>query len=51
MPTTLPVITIGAIGLAEQMVWVAGNATAFGVGFTNTVAVIAVPVQVTPPLV
>ncbi len=29
----------------EQIVWLAGVATAFGVGFTNTVAVIGAPKQ------
>ena len=29
----------------EHIVWLAGVATAFGVGFTSTVAVMAVPVQ------
>ena len=33
------------IGVAEQIVWDAGVATAFGVGFTSTVAVTGVPVQ------
>ena len=33
------------IEVAEQMVCVAGVATAFGVGLTNTVAVIAAPGQ------
>ena len=33
------------IGLAEQAVCDGGVATAFGVGFTSTVAVIAGPVQ------
>ena len=51
VPATLPVITIGVIGVAEQMVWFAGKATAFGVGLTITVAVIDGPRQVTPPLV
>lgn len=31
------------IGLAEQIVWLEGVATAFGIGFTTTVAVIGVP--------
>ena len=39
------------MALAEQMVCDAGVATAFGIGFTTTVAVIGVPVHVTPPLV
>ena len=34
------------IGVPEQAVWDAGVATAFGVGLTNTVAVIGVPTQV-----
>jgi len=33
------------MALPEQMVCAAGVATAFGVGLTNTVAVIGVPVQ------
>lgn len=33
------------IALPEQMVCAAGVATAFGLGLTNTVAVIGVPVQ------
>jgi len=51
VPTTLPVSTIVVIGLAEQIVWLDGVATAFGIGFTVTVAVVASPVQVTPALV
>ena len=35
----------------EQMVCVAGVATALGVGFTTTVAVTGEPVQVAPALV
>jgi hypothetical protein len=45
VPATLPVSTIVVIGLAEQIVWAGGVATAFGVGFTSTVAVIGVPGQ------
>ena len=45
VPLTLPDNTIVVIALAEQMVCDAGVATAFGVGFTNTVAVIAAPGQ------
>ena len=45
VPATLPVKTIVVIAEPEQMVWLAGVATAFGVGFTNTVAVIGAPVQ------
>jgi hypothetical protein len=33
------------IAVPEQMVWLAGVATALGVGFTNTVAVVGVPTQ------
>ena len=51
MPATSLVNTIGIIGLAEQIVWLDGVATACGVGFTITVAVVLGPVQVTPPLV
>ena len=45
VPATLPVSTIVVIALAEQIVWLDGVATAFGVGFTTTVAVIGVPAQ------
>jgi hypothetical protein len=45
VPATLPLNTIVTIGTAEQTVWLAGAATAFGVGLTVTVAVIAVPGQ------
>ena len=45
VPATLPVITIVVIGTAEQTVCDEGAATAFGVGFTSTVAVIGVPAQ------
>jgi len=41
----LPVKTIVVIGFAEQIVWAAGVATAFGVGLTSTVAVIGAPGQ------
>ena len=41
----MPVITIVVIGVAEHTVCEAGVATAVGVGFTNTVAVIGVPGQ------
>ena len=51
VPLTAPVNTIVVIVLPEQIVCDAGVATAFGVGFTSTVAVIGVPVQVTPALV
>ena len=43
VPVTLPVKTIGRIGLAEQMVCDAGVAVASGVGFTRTVAVTGNP--------
>ena len=45
VPLTLPLSTIVVIVAAEQMVCDDGVATAFGVGLTNTVAVIGVPVQ------
>ena len=51
VPATLPESTIVVIGLAEQIVWLEGVATALGTGFTVTVAVTGVPVQVTPALV
>jgi hypothetical protein len=49
--TALPLITIVVIGVAEHIVWLAGVATAVGVGFTVIVKVIGVPVQVVPALV
>ena len=45
VPTTLPVNTIGVIATPEHTVWDDGVATAFGVGFTTTVAVIGAPLQ------
>lgn len=51
VPTTLPVITIVVIADAEQITWLAGVATAFGIGFTTTVAVVVGPTHVTPALV
>ena len=51
VPATLPLGMIGVIAEPEQMVCVAGDAVAFGVGFTSTVAVTGVPKQVTPALV
>ena len=51
VPTTLPVSTIVVIATPEHLVCDDGVATAFGVGFTSTVAVIGVPVHVTPALV
>ena len=45
VPLTAPESTIVLIEAAEQMVCVAGVATAFGVGLTRTVAVIAAPGQ------
>ena len=45
VPPTLPDKTIAVITLPEQMAWIVGVATAFGVGFTTTVAVIAVPMH------
>jgi hypothetical protein len=50
-PGTLPFITIVVIAEPEQVVCAGGVATAFGTGFTVTVAVIGVPVQVLPALV
>lgn len=51
VPATLPVNAIVVIAKPEQIVCDDGVATAFGIGFTTTVAVIGVPVQVTPPFV
>ena len=51
VPVTLPLNTIGVIAKPLQMVCEEGVATAFGMGLTTTVAVIAVPVQVVPALV
>ena len=51
VPETLPLNTIVVIGFAEHTVCDDGVATALGVGFTSTVAMIGVPVQVTPALV
>ena len=51
VPLTLPLRTIVCIAVPEQLVCEDGVATAFGVGFTSTVAVIGVPLQVTPALV
>ena len=45
VPVTLPVSTIAAMPDPEQIDWLAGVATAFGVGLTRTVAVIAGPTQ------
>ena len=45
MPFMLPLNTIGLILVPEQIVWLIGVAVASGVGLTNTVAVIGVPVQ------
>ena len=39
------------MALPEHFVCDGGKATAFGIGLTTTVAVIGVPLQVTPPLV
>ena len=47
----MPLSTIVWIAVPEHDVCEEGVATALGVGFTNTVAVIGVPVQVTPALV
>ena len=43
MPLTLPLNTSVVIDPPEHIVCEDGIATAFGVGFTNTVAVMAVP--------
>ena len=45
VPFTLPFNTIGVTLVPEQIVWLIGVAVASGVGLTNTVAVIGVPVQ------
>ena len=51
VPGTLPLSTIVVIAEPVQMVCADGVATTLGTGFTATVAVIGVPVQVTPALV
>ena len=51
VPATLPDNTIVVIAVLLQIFCDDGVATAFGIGFTTTVAVIGVPVQVTPALV
>ena len=51
VPGTVPLNTIVVIATPEHFVWLDGAAAALGVGFTITVAVIAVPVQVVPALV
>jgi hypothetical protein len=51
VPATLPVNTIVVIAELLQIVCAAGVATAFGIGFTTTVACIGVPKQVSPALV
>jgi len=48
---TLPVRAMTVIPEPEQIVCAAGVATAFGTGFTTTVAVMGAPMQVTPALV
>jgi len=45
VPTTLPVSTIGVIAVVLQIVCDDGVATAFGIGFTTTVAVVVGPGQ------
>jgi len=45
VPLTLLVSAIVVIAVPEHIVWLDGVATAFGVGFTNTVAVAAVPIH------
>lgn len=51
VPVTFPEIMIGVMDEPEQIVCATGLATAFGIGFTTTVAVVGAPVQVTPALV
>ena len=51
VPLTVPLSTMGVIADPEQIVCDDGAAVAFGVGFTKTVAVIGVPLQVTPAFV
>ena len=51
VPATLLLNAIGVIAVPEQVVCEDGVATALGVGFSSTIAVIGVPVQVTPALV
>ena len=45
VPVVLLVKTIVVIVAPEQIVWLDGVATAFGVGLTNTVAVVVGPEQ------
>ena len=45
VPATLPDNTIGVMAIPEHAAWVAGVATALGVGLTSTVAVVVGPVQ------
>ena len=51
VPETLPVKAIVVIADPLHIVCADGVATAFGVGLTNTVAVIGVPVHVVPAFV
>ena len=51
VPPTLPVSAIGVIAVPEHMVCEGSEATALGVGLTSTVALIIVPVHITPALV
>ena len=51
VPATAPVNTICWLDEPVHIVCVDGIAVAFGVGLTKTVAVIGVPVQVTPAFV
>lgn len=51
VPGTLPDNTMVVIAEPEHVVCAGGVATAFGTGFTSTVAVIGVPRHVTPALV
>ena len=50
MPDTEPEKVTAAVGEPLQTVWLA-TAFTVGVGFTTTVAVIGVPIQVVPALV
>jgi hypothetical protein len=50
VPATLPVRAMVVMDEPEQIVCANGAATALGTGFTTTVAVIGVPVHVTPAL-
>lgn len=45
VPAVLLVNAMGTIVPPEHIIWLAGVATTFGVGFTNTVAVVGIPGQ------